>query len=186
MLSASALLDKGGVRSYRTTNVRGSVVDRHGDAMKPQALRQQWRVNDHGPAIARSSSLASAPSCLADEIAIDFPSVGEAVARMRIAFGDDEQGAPLRTEILLSAGQAGRGVAVPLEVPVRHTCGDCGGRGETWGEPCGLCLGSGYALVRHQLTVSVPPGVTHGEQFSFSLAHPRGPRTRIELRVAVT
>jgi hypothetical protein len=153
--------------------------------MKPQALRQ-WRVNDHGPAIARSSAETSSPSCLADEIAIDFPSVGEAIARMRVAFGEDDRIAPQRTEILLSAGQAGRGAAVPLEVAVRRTCDECGGRGETWQDPCVRCLGSGYAIVHHQLTVSVPPGVANGDRFSFSLAHPRGPRTRIELRVSVT
>lgn len=153
--------------------------------MKSQAIRQ-WRVNDHGPAIVRSSAQAVTPSCLADEVAIDFPSVGEAVVRMRVAFGDDEPEIPLRTEILLSQRQAGRGAAVPLEVSVRCTCGECGGRGETWGDACARCLGSGYALVRHQLTVSVPAGVAHGDRFSFSLAHPRGPRTRVELRVAVT
>lgn len=153
--------------------------------MKPSVVRQ-WRVNDHGPAIARASGLAAVPSCLADEVAIDFPSVGEAVERMSVAFADDASRAPLRTEILLSPGQAGRGAAVPLEVPVRRTCGDCGGRGETWSEPCATCLGSGDAYVPHLLTVSVPAGVADGDRFSFSVTHPRGPRTRVELRVAVT
>jgi hypothetical protein len=153
--------------------------------MKPQALRQ-WRVNDYAPAIARHAGAGGIGPCLADEVAIDFPSVGEAVERMRVAFGDDDVLAPVCAAIMLSAGQAGRGAALPLEVPIRRTCIACGGRGETWQEACARCEGSGYALVRHTVTISVPPGVADGECFTFSLAHPHGPRTRVELRVLVT
>jgi molecular chaperone DnaJ len=105
---------------------------------------------------------------------------------MRVAFGDDEGAEPLRAEIALSSGQAGRGAAVPVEVSVRRTCRVCGGRGETWDERCGCCFGSGHALIRQHLTVSVPAGVAHGDRFAFCVAYPRGPRTRVELRVAVT
>jgi hypothetical protein len=36
------------------------------------------------------------------------------------------------------------------------------------------------------LTVSVPAGVVDGTRFSFSVSPPRGPRTRVDVRVAVT
>lgn len=153
--------------------------------MRRQLIRQ-WRVDEEGRVSARPPAFDRERCCLTDEIAIDFPAVSEAVARMRHAFcGADEAHEPLRAEIALSSGQATRGADVSIVVPVRRTCAACGGRGETWGEPCGPCAGSGCALVRHAFIVSVPAGVADGDRFSFSLAHPSGPRTRIELRVAV-
>jgi hypothetical protein len=152
--------------------------------MRPLLLRH-WRLDDHGPSIARPAAIDEERVWLADEVAIDFPSVARAVARMQSAFGD-APAEPLRAEIALSAGQAGRGAAVPIEVPVRRTCTDWGGRGETWGDPCPRCSGSGHAFVRQHVTVSVPAGVPDGALFSFSLAHPRGPRTRVDVRVTVT
>jgi hypothetical protein len=122
-----------------------------------------------------------------DEVAIDFPALGDAVERMRHAFIEPDVTIDrLRAEIHLSRHQAGAGAAVPLEVPVRSVCAGCGGRGEVWGESCQPCEGSGDAFHRRMLTVSVPAGVVHGARFSFSLAPPRGPRTRVDVRVAVT
>jgi DnaJ-class molecular chaperone len=71
-------------------------------------------------------------------------------------------------------------------VPLRWTCRGCGGRGEVWGDPCAGCEGSGHALRRRMLTVSVPAGVVDGARFSFSVSPPRGPMTRVDVRVAVT
>lgn len=122
----------------------------------------------------------------ADEVAIDFPSVADAVERMQIAFTERDDSERLRAEITLSRDDAGRGIAVPLDVPVRWTCRHCGGRGEVWGEACQGCEGHGHAFQRRRLTVSVPPGVVDGERFRFSVTPARGPRTRVELRVAVT
>ena len=51
--------------------------------------------------------------------------------------------AALSAAIQLSPREARHGATVPLEVPVRCTCRACGGRGETWTEPCGRCDGSG-------------------------------------------
>lgn len=122
----------------------------------------------------------------ADEVAIDFPSVDEAVERMQIAFVDRDETERLRAEIRLSRHDAGRGVAVPLDVPVRWTCRECGGRGEVWGDACRECDGHGHAFRRRRLTVSVPAGVADGDRFRFSVTPARGPQTRVELRVAVT
>src|SRR5689334_15664765 len=86
--------------------------------------------------------------CFADEIAIDFPSVGAAVERMRDAFfGDEAADDCVSTEVALSRDEAARGVTVPFTVPLRATCHRCGGRGEHWDEPCDDCRQTGQAIV---------------------------------------
>jgi hypothetical protein len=143
---------------------------------------ESWLTVEHSPTFDREFE-----GSFADEVAIDFPAVGDKVARMRHAFVESDVPTDwLRAEIHLSRRQAGTGAAVPLELPVRSTCRSCGGRGEVWGDACGPCEGSGHALRNQTLTVSVPPGVTHGARFTFSVAPPHGLRTRVEVRVAVT
>ena len=95
--------------------------------------------------------------CFADEIAIDFPSVGHAVERMREAFlGEDVDADVICAEVLLSRREASDGLVVSIEVPIRATCADCGGRGETWTEPCADCRGTGESVFRHPVRVSLP------------------------------
>ena len=68
--------------------------------------------------------------CFADEIAIDFPSVGRVVERIRDAFlGQEADGGLLRAEVSLSQREARGGRVVSVNVPIRVTCPDCGGRG---------------------------------------------------------
>jgi hypothetical protein len=122
----------------------------------------------------------------ADEIAIDFPSIGPAVARMREAFlRADMLEMPHEAEVRLSAREASHGVIVPLDVPLRRMCAYCGGRGETWMESCVCCGGTGEAVLHHRVSLSVPPGVSDGDMFCFSVAMPSAPATRIAVRVAV-
>src|SRR6185295_12824331 len=98
------------------------------------------------------------PDCFADEIAIDFPSVGHVVERMRDAFlGERADDGVVRAELLLSAREAIDGFMSTIELPVRGLCARCGGRGETWTEPCGGCYGTGGALEHHRVRVSLPP-----------------------------
>ena len=151
-------------------------------------MKNYWRVDDTWIAIERSPSLdRELDRSFDDEVAIDFPAVSDKVERMRHAFLESDSATHrLRAEICLSRHQAGAGAAVPLEVPVRSTCRGCGGRGEIWNDPCQACHGSGHALRRQTLTVSLPAGVAHGTRFNFSVSPPRGPRTRVEVRVAVT
>jgi hypothetical protein len=121
-----------------------------------------------------------------DEIAIDFPSIGAVVERMREGFlGDDPAGAAHKSAICLSPRQAFAGATVPLDVPLRHTCRHCGGRGETWAERCARCEGSGECSRSHQVRVLVPAGVTDGTRFRFLIAAPHGVPTRIEVTVLV-
>jgi DnaJ-class molecular chaperone len=150
------------------------------------------RGNGHRPfdsdpvaVIGVSDTRHDAASCFADEVVIDFPSVAPAVDRMRRAFVADERGEALRAAIRLSSREAAHGTTVPLEVPVRCTCHCCGGRGETWTESCRACRGSGVELLRHQVRVLVPAGVSDGTRVSFTVTPRHNPPTRIELLVNV-
>src|SRR5262245_34443992 len=103
------------------------------------------------------------PDCFADEIAIDFPSVGHVVERMRDAFlGERHDDAVERAELQLTAREARRGIVTMVDVAVRGLCPFCGGRGETWTEPCADCRGTGAALSTRRIRVYVPPGVPNG------------------------
>ena len=88
-------------------------------------------------------------------------------------------------EIEISPYQAFAGALVSLELDVPRTCACCGGRGEVWSEPCEPCDGRGQQLQAQRLTVAVPAGVVDGDRFSFNLWLPRGPRTRVDVRVAI-
>jgi hypothetical protein len=123
----------------------------------------------------------------ADEVAIDFPSSRAAIELFRRDhLESDDRTSSAQAQITISADQAGLGAMVPLDVHVPRTCPCCGGRGEVWSEPCEPCHGRGQELHAQRLTVAVPPGVEHGDRFSFHLSLPRGPRTRVDVRVAVT
>jgi RecJ-like exonuclease len=124
--------------------------------------------------------------CFADEIAIDFPSVGRVMERMRDGFlGAHLDADVLRAEVSLSQREAFDGLVVPLNVPVRVTCPHCGGRGETWTERCDLCHGTGESLIHHAVRVSVPPRVADGARFRFRLKSPDASLVRVEVRVAI-
>lgn len=124
--------------------------------------------------------------CFADEIAIDFPSVGNVVDRMRDALlGERVDADVLRAEVSLSQREAWAGHVVSLKVPVRITCPNCGGRGETWTAPCALCRGAGESLFQQTLRVSVPPRVADGACVRFRLKSPDAASVRVELRVAI-
>jgi uncharacterized protein (DUF1330 family) len=122
----------------------------------------------------------------ADEVVVDFPSVAPAVERMRSAFLADERAATMTAAIQLSRREAHEGATVPFAVPVRCTCHECGGRGETWAQPCTRCAGRGTELLHHQVHVTVPAGVEDGACFHFSVAPRHDLATRIELRVLVS
>ena len=124
--------------------------------------------------------------CFADEIAIDFPSVGTVVDRMRDAFlGEHENVEVLCADVSLTKREASDGLIVPLEVPIRATCPDCGGRGETWAERCAACDGTGESVFRHAVRVTLPAGVPDGARFRFRLSTPDAAAVRVEVRVSV-
>jgi hypothetical protein len=123
--------------------------------------------------------------CFADEVVIDFPSVATAVDRVRTGFLIEEGPAPLVATIQLSRREAVEGATLPIDVPVRCTCGACGGRGESWTEACSRCAGTGTEVFRHQLQVTLPAGVGDGTRFHFTVTPRHNPSTRIELHVLV-
>jgi DnaJ-class molecular chaperone len=125
-------------------------------------------------------------NCFADEVVVDFPSVASAVDRVRSAFLGSERGEAHHATIQLSPEEARDGATRPLDVPVRCTCVECGGRGESWTERCARCAGSGIELFRHQLQVTLPPGVSDGACFHFTVTPRHNPSTRIELRVLIS
>jgi hypothetical protein len=127
-----------------------------------------------------------AHECFADEIAIDFPSVGRVVERIRDRFlGEREDADVLCAEVSLTRFEAWKGHIVPLELPVRETCAQCGGRGETWTEPCAACGGTGVSLSSHTVQVSIPPRVPDGAKLRFRLTARDASPVRVEVRVAI-
>ncbi len=121
-----------------------------------------------------------------DEVAIDFPSSQAAIELFRRDHGEPAGGGRTTdAEITISQCQAGTGAMVPLDVRVPRTCTGCGGRGEVWSEHCSVCDGKGQELHTQRLTVAVPRGVSDGDRFSFNVSLARGPRTRVDVRVAV-
>jgi DnaJ-class molecular chaperone len=126
----------------------------------------------------------SVQDCFADEIAIDFPSVDPLVERVRDAFlGEREAPETIAAEVSVSCGEAFHGTKVPLELHLRGTCRACGGRGERWPEPCAACCGTGDAIVRHTVSVSVPPRVPDGATFRFRVSSPHALPVRVEVTV---
>jgi predicted RNA-binding Zn-ribbon protein involved in translation (DUF1610 family) len=124
--------------------------------------------------------------CFADEIAIDFPSVGHVIERMRHAFlGEADDDAMLEAEVCVSSREAMGGLIVPLEVPVRGTCPACGGRGEIWTERCAGCRGTGDALFQHRVKLTLPAGVADGTRFHLRVNSPHAPSVRVRVRVAI-
>lgn len=125
-------------------------------------------------------------TCFADEIAIDFPSIAPAVDRVRETFASSEDRAvALETEILLTPRQASIGAIVPIALDLSGLCSDCGGRGESWAEPCTRCAGTGERGHTHHFRLALPAGVADGARFRFVVAPPSVRATRVEVTVSV-
>jgi molecular chaperone DnaJ len=122
---------------------------------------------------------------LSDEVAIDFPSVSDLLDSMREAFFGDAAIEDLSAEIILTPLEAFEGTTIPLGVPVRRTCPECGGRGETWQEWCDCCGGCGDVHSLHEVELSVPAGVREGARFRFSVTPTGAPHTIVDVRITI-
>jgi DnaJ-class molecular chaperone len=122
---------------------------------------------------------------MADEIAIDFPSVSSVLDRMRDSFFGGERESGLSAEIILTPQEAFRGTLVPLQVPLRRTCPRCGGRGEAWAEWCAECGGIGEITAAERVRLRVPAGVREGATFRFSVAPLGAPQTVVDVRITI-
>ncbi len=124
-------------------------------------------------------------AAFADDVLVAFPSAAGVVDRMREPFLVDRPGEALPVDVVLSPRQALLGATLPLDVPIRCTCRACGGRGESWSEPCARCAGSGVEMRRHPVLVSLPSRVTDGSCFGMVMTSRLHPSTRITVRVAI-
>lgn len=132
------------------------------------------------------ATLSLMRTCFADEIAIDFPSIGPAVDRVRETFAAcDDHAAALATQVAVTWREACKGAIVPIELGLSGLCAGCGGRGESWAEPCGLCAGTGECAHTHHFRLALPPGVSDGARFRFVVAPPAARATRVEVTVSV-
>jgi molecular chaperone DnaJ len=122
---------------------------------------------------------------LADEVAIDFPSVSSVLDGMRHSFFGEMAPARLAAEIELSPAEAFWGACVPLRIPLRAICTRCGGRGEAWEEWCTDCAGTGEVRQEQPLRLRIPGGVDSGTCFRFSIMPPAAVPTIVEVRVLV-
>jgi molecular chaperone DnaJ len=122
---------------------------------------------------------------LADEVAIDFPSISSVLDRMRDSFFAGARGVSLSAEVILTPQEAFWGARVPLDIPLRRTCRPCGGRGEVWDEWCVACGGAGEIAAVHEMQLRVPAGVREGTRFRFSVAATGTPQTSVEVRITI-
>jgi hypothetical protein len=142
--------------------------------------------DDAAPLAAQGHATLSLARCFADEIAIDFPSIAPAVDRVRETFAaSDDHVAAVTTAITLTYRQAVSGAIVPIELGLQDWCAGCGGRGESWAEPCGRCDGTGEYARTHHFRLALPPGVADGSRFRFVVAPPTVRATRVEVTVSV-
>jgi hypothetical protein len=129
---------------------------------------------------------AAATACLADEIAIDFPSLEAIRDRMCRAFREEDAGACRHSaEVCLTPHEAFHGAQVPLAIPVSATCGPCGGRGEVWMDRCATCEGTGTAVRHQQVSLTIPAGVRDGTRLRFSIGTRSAPSTAVEVLIAI-
>lgn len=121
-----------------------------------------------------------------DEVVVDFPSVSALVERMQASFfGESVEGEPLAAEVRLSARQAFEGARVPLDMPLRRSCGPCAGRGEISEQACPACEGAGERIGLERVHVFVPSGVRDGARFRLRVRVLPAAGTAVDLHVRV-
>jgi hypothetical protein len=104
---------------------------------------------------------------------------------MRHSFFGAASAIRLSAEVELTAEEAFWGTSVPLQIPLRQTCGACGGRGEVWEQWCLDCQGDGEVAAPHPRRQRVPAGVRPGARFRYSVMPPGAIPTLVEVRINV-
>jgi hypothetical protein len=163
-------------------DVLGVAPDAGADEIK-RAHRQL--IRRYHPDLSDEDPAATVVDCLADEVAIDFPSVHNVLDRMRHAFFGDSRDVPAGPDIAITPQEAFWGATVPLRVPVRRICPDCGGRGEVWGGTCHACAGIGDTSAEHRVHLRIPAGVQDGTRVRFRVAAPGVAETSVLARIVI-
>ena len=172
-------------RAQRGEPGRGERLDTWHVAYAVDAPDGDGAAAGRGLSVAAPGRAEASDEAFRDEVDIDFPSMAKLVDRMRRAFLGETAPRLLSADVRLTPSQADRGVSVPFDVSLRHTCPACGGRGEVWPDPCGACHGSGAGLLPHQLQLVVPPGVRDGTCLRFDVTPPYAPAARVRMRISV-
>jgi hypothetical protein len=163
-------------------DILGVAPDAGADEIK-RAHRQL--IRRYHPDISGEDPAAAVVDCLADEVAIDFPSVHNVLDRMRHAFFGDTAEPQTGPDIAITPHEAFWGATVPLRVPVRRICADCGGRGEVWDGACRVCGGIGDTHADHAVHLRIPPGIQEGTVIRFRVRGPGIPETSILARIVI-
>ena len=168
-------------------------IQRAYDTLGDSARRQLYDTRHPAPQSPSTDSLRVVPdvaAALDDDVAKDFPSMAtmaRIVPQMCAVFFSAEAGVgeTHTTHVELTPKDAIDGVRIPFRLGVRPTCPMCGGRGEIWEDPCGVCAGTGAGRLSYQLHLPVPPGIRHGACLRFSVTPPFSAETRVELHIAI-
>ena len=163
-------------------DILGVSRDAGADEIK-RAHRQLTRR--YHPDISGDELSVSVADCLADEVHRDFPSVLNVLDRMRHSFFGGVARPGDGPDIVVTPHEAFWGAIVPLDVPVRRTCGRCGGRGEVWTDWCGDCGGVGDLDARQAVHLRIPAGVRDGSRIRFRVAAPGSRPTLIDARINI-
>jgi hypothetical protein len=136
------------------------------------------------------------PTCLADETAIDFPTLLRLADGARRVFasevteadiaGHGGAGEVFAATVHVSGRAAVAGSVVACELMLRDICGSCGGRGESWSDPCSRCASTGYVVVRRRVRLAVPAGVRDGAVYRLRLTRANQSSAKVDVRVVVS
>jgi hypothetical protein len=163
-------------------DILGVPADAGADEIK-RAHRQLTRR--YHPDISGDELSVCVAECLADEVRVDFPSVLTVLDSMRQSFFGAAARFESGRDVVITPREAFWGATVPLDVPVRRTCGHCGGRGEVWNEWCADCAGIGDQPASQPVNLRIPPGVGEGTRLRFRVTAPGIRETLIDARVVI-